>query len=90
MKNIVSGEIKFMNYKDTVKVLADGPKTVRQATFNSVGSDGYTVSITISGDIANSPLKGFTEAKLFECGLFDLTISGPKEKQTEITDFEEL
>lgn len=88
MKEILSEELKFMNYKDTIKVVADGPKVVRQATFNSIGSDGYTVTITVSGDKSSHPLKKFTEAMLFESGLFDLSVSGPKEKQTEITDFE--
>ena len=89
MKNIITEEMKFMNYTDTVKIVADGPKIIRKATFNSIGSDGYTATLVISGDKSNHPLKSFTEGKLFESGLFDLKVSGPKEKQTEITDFED-
>jgi len=88
VKEMLKDELKFMNYKDTVKIVADGPKVIRQATFNSVGSEGYTITIVISGNKADHPLKGFTEAALFECGLFDMTIKGPKQKQTEITDFD--
>ncbi len=77
-----------MNYKDTVKVVADGPKVMRDAVFNSVGSDGYSVKIIVSGDKSGHPLKDITEAALFESGLYDLTVSGPKQKQTEITDYE--
>ncbi len=89
MKYILDEELKFMNYKDTVKIVADGPKIIRQATFNSVGSDGYSVTVVVSGDKSGHPLKSFTEAKLFESGLFDLSVSGPKKKQSEITDFGE-
>ena len=87
VRNILVEEMKLMNYKDTVKIVADGPKIVRQAVFNSIGSDGYTVTITVSGDKSSHPLGNFTEATLFESGLFDLTVSGPKQKQSEITDF---
>ncbi len=89
MKYILDEELKFMNYKDTVKIVADGPKVIRQTTFNSVGSDGYTVTIVISGDKTSHPLRKFTEAMLFESGLFELAITGPKAKQTEILDFNE-
>lgn len=88
MKKLLNEELKFMNYKDTVKVVADGPKVIRQATFNSIGSDGFTVTVVVSGDKSSHPLKNFTEAMLFESGLFDLGITGPKVKQTEITDYE--
>lgn len=87
MKNILKEELKFMNYRDTVKIVADGPKIIRQATFNSIGSDGYTVTVVVSGDKSSHPLKSYTEAKLFGSGLFDLVVSGPKEKQSELTDF---
>ena len=87
VKKMLEDELKFMNYKDTVKIVADGPKVIRQATFNSIGSEGYTMTVVITGNKADHPLKGFTEAALFECGLFDLTITGPKVKQTEVTDF---
>lgn len=87
MKKLLDEELKFMNYKDTVKVVADGPKVIRQATFNSVGSDGYNVTVVVSGDKSSHPLRNFTEAMLFESGLFELGISGPKEKQTEIVDY---
>ena len=87
VKKMLEDELKFMNYKDTVKIVADGPKVIRQATFNSIGSEGYTMTVVITGNKADHPLKGFTEPALFECGLFDLTITGPKEKQTEITEF---
>ena len=89
VKKMLEDELKFMNYKDTVKIVADGPKVIRQATFNSIGSEGYTMTVVITGNKADHPLKGFTEAALFECGLFDLTITGPKEKQSKITDFAE-
>jgi len=89
MGNVLTEEMKFMNYKDTVKIVADGPKIIRQATFNSVGADGYTVTMVIAGDKTGHPLKNVNEAKLFESGLYDLTISGPKQKQAEITDFGE-
>lgn len=87
VKKMLEDELKFMNYKDTVKIVADGPKVIRQATFNSIGSEGYTMTVVITGNKADHPLRDFTEAALFECGLFDLTITGPKEKQSEITDF---
>lgn len=89
MEKLLNEEMKFMNYKDIVKIVADGPKVIRQTTFNSVGSDGYTATLVVSGDKDSHPLGAYTEAMLFESGLFDLILEGPKQKQTEITDFED-
>ena len=89
MGKILEDEMKLMNYKDTVKIVADGPKKIRQCTFNSIDAEGYSSSVVISGPKDSHPLGHFTEAMLFESGLFDLKITGPKEKQTSIDDFDE-
>lgn len=89
MGKLMTEELKMMNFKDTIKIVADGPKITRLVTFNSVKSDGYTVTVTVSGDMNNHPLGHYSDAMLFESGLFDLKISGPKEKQTSLDDEDE-
>lgn len=89
MGRLLKEEMKFMNYKDNIKIVADGPKIGRETVFNSVSSEGFSIKVIISGPKNTHPLGDFTPANLFEVGLFDITISGPKEKQVEITDFAE-
>ena len=86
-KSVINEELKLMNFKDTVKIVADGPKVVRETVFKGVGDNGYSLRISIIGPMEDHPLKAMNKAALLGAGLYDLVITGPKKKQTEIIDF---
>ncbi len=86
-KSVINEELKLMNFRDTVKIVADSPKVVRETVLNGVGDNGYSLRISIIGPMEDHPLKAMNKASLLEAGLYDLVITGPKKKQTEITDF---